>query len=358
MSSQVTAFSPDYAEAHRTRALQELAPRSLFSKGREALAVTTDVLSLGRNSTIAASILAGAEFAAKAATAISGMVMAGGFLAFVGGGGIVKVAAGGVQNAYNHGDWEGGFSQMTFGAVGASYSVAGAGMIAAQSATFANAAAVATVSTSILLGSALALYVGVGVYAGHGIVVNHLFQHELNKIGEGHHSQPQQLEAVLQWMLQEVGNAGSEKELQKKWDRFSFRTSEACCRYVREKVNSKLLERVKQGDETAIQEAEFIIREVKRENKKQLVKHWTLMVIAAIGIAAVVCAMLVATGPFSPILMAVAAVIWFLVDSSKIHEKFATACCGKSEIPAPIIQELQPSPQKKSHLSPRWNVEE
>jgi len=333
MAPQVSNSVSFFDVAHQERVLQELAPRSFFSKASEGLSVAIDALSLGRNGTIAGTILKGTEAVAKAATAVGGMVVAGGVMAFASGGTILKSSASEIGTAYEHGNWEGGFLGVNRAVIGGTYSAAGAGMVVAQGGAFASAAGVAAVGVSLFAGGGLGLYGAVSVYAGYGLTVNHLFRHELNQ-HLADPSDPEQLANALEWVRSQV-RVGSFRDLQKKWDRFANRTSEACCRYVRETVDLELIEKVRQGDARAIEKAQFILKEVKRENGKQLAKNWLLLTIGLIGIAAVILGILFASGPFSPLLLALAAALWFFIDSSKLHQKFCNFCCGTSRIPPP-----------------------
>jgi len=325
------AISP-FHEAARLRSEQEKAPRSLYSKGTEGLSVGIDCLSLTRNGLSAGGVIAGAETAAKVAPAVGGMVVAGGALAFLGGAALMKNGCAGAMRAYELGNWEGGVSSGMLAAAGASYSVAGGGMIAAQSGVYASSAAVAATGATVLTGAAFGLYGAVAAYAGYGLGINATFRRNLNRRLEGVAAEEVRLAAALEWLQSEVRKGQTPKELEKCWDQFASRTSAACCRFVREHVTPELIDQVKSGDAKAKLHANWIIQEVKRENNKQMAKHCLLLAIAAIGIAAMICGLVFATGPFAPLLMAVGAALWLLFDSAALQKKFGDAVCGKSEI--------------------------
>jgi hypothetical protein len=111
-----------------------------------------------------------------------------------------------------------------------------------------------------------------------------------------------------------------ERALQKKWDQFDRRASGVSCQLIRERVIPEMLAKLKAGDAQALEEARFLVNEVSKANFKKLVKNVLLVIIAIIGILAFVGA-LVFSGPFAPILFAIAAGLWILVDSKWAHEK-------------------------------------
>src|SRR5690242_20508281 len=152
-----------FHQAHLKRARQEGAPRSFYSKASETFLFFLNAGSLTRNSMSAGTIWKGAEAVARVAPALGGLVIAGGAMALIQGGEIIKAGLSGVRTAYDRGNWEGGFFQSTTAAVGASYTVAGAGMITAQSAALASAATAAAAGTIMFTGGAFGLYGALGI---------------------------------------------------------------------------------------------------------------------------------------------------------------------------------------------------
>jgi hypothetical protein len=104
---------------------------------------------------------------------------------------------------------------------------------------------------------------------------------------------------------------------------------------VREKVNLDLMRRLEANDPQALAQARFIVKEVKRANAKQLVKHSVYMAIALLGLTALICGMVLAVGPLVPLLCGIGALLWIIVDANGIHKKLGELICGKSGIPAP-----------------------
>jgi len=224
-------------------------------------------------------------------------------------------------------------------------------MVVGQAATFANAAAAAAAGAMASIIGGFAMYGAIGIAAGYGLAANHLFRQELNQILDPNGGDRQKLSDALVWLQQQVRGSDQETELHKKWDQFAFRSSEACCRFVRETITPELLERLEAGDREAIHQAESIVQEVKRANGKQLAKHYLLMAISILGIAAFICGSVFATGPFAPLLWAIGAVLWLGIDSHWVHEKWGNFWCGKSLIPAAQIPK-DPAPLPASLDTP------
>jgi hypothetical protein len=158
------------------------------------------------------------------------------------------------------------------------------------------------------------------VYGLHGLTKVTKFKSKLNQL-EGREA--------LQWLNQQIALTpqemtiapeAREKLLQKKWNQFVLRTDAACLAKVKEKLPALL----ENNDPIAANE---LIQGVKKACFKQQVKYILLLALAVIGIAASVC-VLVLSGPASPLLFAIGALLWFTVDSSKFHnylgEKFWT----------------------------------
>jgi hypothetical protein len=337
----LNAVIPSFPQAHLQRVRDELAPRSAFSKRRESLALTLDALSITRNSINSGAAFKGAEAVAKVAKVYNSLVFIGGFLTFICGGAIVKATADRCKTAYQRKNWEGAVSHVALGTVGATYALAGVGMVVAESGVFASAVQAAAIGTSLFTGASFGLYGAFALYAGYGLALTDRFTRQLNQRLHSASSDHNRLSDAFDWLYDCVAHAQNESELQKKWDQFASYTSESCCRYVREHVTPEFLKKLKEKDPAAMRQAKWMIQEIKRANSKQKAIHCLSIVIAALGIAAVALSIVVASGPFSPLLFAIGALFWLFFDSSKLQEKFTDLLYGKSEI-------------LSAHLSPRF----
>ena len=271
--SQVVESSSVFHQAHLKRVHQEIAPRSFYSKASETFLFFLNAGSLTRNSMSAGTIWKGAEAVARVAPALGGLVIAGGAMAFIRGSELAKAGLSGLRTAYDRNNWEGGVFQSTATASGAAYMVAGAGMITAQSASLVSAATAAAAGTMILTGGVFGLYGATSIYAGYALSINHLFRHNLNKLLKSPADEAEKVASAMQWIYDQVGSGKSEGELNKKWDQFASRTSEACCRYARHRITPDFIEKIKSGDAKALRHAKWIIQEVKRANGKQIAVH-------------------------------------------------------------------------------------
>ncbi len=328
-----------FRQAHRERVRSEMAPRTLLSKLSEANCVTIDVLSAVRNSaaagaTVAVNGMQASAAAAKVLSGVSALAIAGGALGVAAGLSIIKNAGLKLATTLQNGDWEGGFSHFSLGLVGVSYGTVSGSMVVSNAAALAGAAATAAAASLSITAAGFAMYGIIGIWSGYGLAINHAFRSQLEERLQGG-DDAAHLHAALSWLGSLIKGTWSKGLLQKKWDQFATRTSEAACRLVRERVTGEFLKRLEANDPAAIQEAKFIVREVKRANAKQLVKNYLLMAIALFGIAAFVCGLLLAASPLAPLLFALGAVLWIGFDSCKAHEKLGDLICGTSEIPAP-----------------------
>jgi hypothetical protein len=339
-----------FREAHRERVRREMEPRTFYSHLSEANCVAIDVLSTIRNTAAAGTLASGkSAAAAKVLSGVSGLAIAGGALGVAAGLNIMKSAGVKFANSLKNEDWEGVCDNFTFGLVGAAYGTVSGSMVVSNAAALAGAAATAAAASMSITAAGFAMYGLLGIWSGYGLAINHTFRSQLKDRLKG----GQDLHATLSWLGSLVRGTWSKGALEKKWDQFASRTSEAACRLVREKVTGEFLKRLEAGDPEAIAEAKFIVKEVERENAKQLVKNYLLMTIALFGIAAFICGILLAASPAAPLLFALGAVLWLGFDSSKAHEKLGDLFFGKSEIPAPNIAPLVRSERwtKRSPIS-------
>ena len=315
--------------------MEEIQPASRLGKAAEATGIAIDVLSVSRNSlNVACAVETGGNLAQIGGTVAAGLGIVGGGLGILIGGSMIYKEVANLRKDYQTRNYEGAFCHSLWGVAGAAYGVVSGGLVIANAATLAHAANVAAIGGHIFMPAGFVMYGVIAIRSGYGLAVDGLFRHDLNQAMKEGKSEAQSLQAGLTFLYDQVHGGKTEAELKKKWDRFAFRTSEAVCRYVREKVTPELIQKVDKGDPSAIKEAKFIIQEVKKENAKQMVKHIVCAVIAILGIISLVCAILFG-GPIVPALFAIGAVLWLLVDSSYIHKKLGDLFCGKSLTPPP-----------------------
>ena len=95
--------------------------------------------------------------------------------------------------------------------------------------------------------------------------------------------------------------------------------------------------------------------EVKLANGKQLLKYTIYAGLTLLGVAAFICSMIF-TGPTVPILFAIGAALWLVIDASKIHKKVGDLLIGKSDIPSPEIEPTKASEQLETELFSISNI--
>lgn len=325
-----------FRSAHRDRVQMEMAPRTFFSKAMEGNGVAIDGLSLGRNSANGFAAIAGT--AEKVAGAVGGLAIAGGAMGTLSGLNGMRNAGVRLAKDYQTGNWEGGAVNSLSMASSGGYATLSSSMVVTNAATFAGAAGTAAAAGSVITVAGIAMYGLLGIAAGYGIGANVSFRRDLNRIAG---QDGEQLADAMGWLAAQVRGDTIQSKLEKKWDRFAFRSSEAACRLVRDHATPEFFRRLEMKDPEAIKTAQSILREVQRENSKQILKHSIMMAIAILGIAAFI-AGLVFSGPFAPLLFAFGAILWILVDSSQVHVALGDKLFGKSEIPAPTLPKLSP----------------
>jgi hypothetical protein len=367
-------FEKVFQQAHRDRVLIEMAPTTLYAKAIDGLNVTIDGLSLLRNTTNAGAMLKDAGSAmlldsgeifvdpcavCKVASFIGGMAIAGGSLMIANGlnsvrNGIIKLS-----KDYQNGNWEGAIDHASLGLLsGTSCTTLGSAMVITHAAKFAGALGTAAVSGLVATTAGFVLNGFFAFWAGYGLSIDYAFRSELTKHLQDGPDAPRLLSAML-WLSSQVRGGSTKAQLEKKWDQFVFRTSEACCPLVREKITPELLKGLEANDPAALKEANFILQEVTRASAKKVLRHTMFMAVALIGIIAFLCGILFATGPFAPLLFATGAILWFLLDSSKAFDTLGNRIFGKSEIPAatvskdpePIVPLIESQPVSRVKLT-------
>ncbi len=205
-----------------------------------------------------------------------------------------------------------------------------------------NASILAGITTAFL-GLGFAMYGALTIGGAHGLIKSRTFGNALNE-----QKVKGELE-TLKWLnsqisldpaeIEEIEKTAKDPEkeitqrLLKKWSVFELRTNSECAKMVREKVPALL-------EKFDLEEAQKLIEEVEKANYMQQVKQALFVIISLFGLAAFV-AMMVVSGPVSPILFALGALIWLTLDSSKLHNYVGEKCwswhLGKKE-PKPPCQ--------------------
>ena len=345
-----------FLEADQERRAESLraAPKSLaervLKKLPEKIAICNDSLSFVRNTFSAAIsdpntpvILFGGSL--KAADAVGRMALGGSVLSMASGGFIMRDSYREGKKAHAHGDAEGGALAGANGYIGANLSFLGAATmtynVAAMTGSTGASAAAAAAGVSAITGSGFALYGAIGIVGAAGAAIAGRFRAKMNEMLERQGlSEAERLHEMLTWMRQNAtlseyeemeilakaeaegkdGEAELKRELQRKWDQFDRRAGGSCCKAIREKATPEFLEKLKKGDPVALEEARLLVNAVSKANFKLLVKNVILVVIAILGILAFI-GSLVMSGPLAPVLFAISAVLWLLVDSKRVNEK-------------------------------------
>ncbi len=321
-----------YEKCHSQRVSSETAPKSTLKKAFRSNELVLSNLSILNKVAAAVEILPPALAAASGA--IESATLSGA-LALTKGTYILAHAPAKLYKDYRQGNPESGFKHAMKGIVGAGYGAFGAATAVAAIAQYSGAAAVAAGASAAAGG--FALYGASGAFSGYGLWTACLFRSILNqKLQEG---DAKGLANALSWLRDQTLGL-TEAELNKKWDWFAFRTSEAACRLVRQKLVPEFLQLVSQGDPAATAEAKWIIEEVKRENSKRMARHALYAITAMIGIAAGV-AGLVFGGPLMPFLLALGVLLWIALKAGDADKMLANLLFGESKIPPPPPIELQ-----------------
>ncbi len=285
----------------------------IWAKTAETCSVTIDVISIVRNS------LASTNF--PKVRAIAGLGLVGGALGIASGGFIVRDGVKGVKTAYDHGDREGGALALGVGAMGASYSVVGAGMVTNYSAPLFHATAAAGVGAAMITFAGFIMYGVVALLGLGGLAIHGSFRSELADIlSRAKEGEREKLYKALTWIQEKTTGPEPEGKWEKKWDQFSRRTSGEVSNMVRTLVTPDLLKKIEEGDSQSIALAHAIVNEVSKESFKKLVKSALLLIIAIVGILAFVGGIVLA-GPYSSILFVIGAMLWLFVDSKWLHEQ-------------------------------------
>lgn len=364
-----------FKKTHESRCAENAVPRSCLSKGLEAGAITGDLLSAASNSlsvvkeTMSAAALAGT----KIAVTLPALGIVRGALAAGLGACLVKNGGERAVQSYSLGDHEGVVLGTSDVVTGASLAGLGVGMLAMDGATLAplvispivhalpiapqlvapvtSAAVFPLKAASLAIAPAMNIFAFImygilAVYGTYGIVINLRFRNQFKKLAKGDN---EQLCSDLIRLKNQVRGADSDKELKKMWNKFSRRTSAECCEMVRETLTPDFLARLEAAlspketgktqtaeDAEVIRKATELVAKVKIANGRQLVKHSLFILIAVLGILAVI-ASIQFTGPLAAALFVAGALLWLVVDSTVIQRVAAKTFypdlgCSKKDV--------------------------
>jgi hypothetical protein len=113
------------------------------------------------------------------------------------------------------------------------------------------------------------------------------------------------------------------KLLQKKWNGFELRTNPKVAAMVRHQLPGLLSN---PDHPLTAQRAVKLLESVREANYKTQVRHKALILIAIVGLASMIAAIVLSAGLAVPILAAVGALLWMTVDSSKLHNYIGEKC--------------------------------
>ncbi len=220
------------------------------------------------------------------------------------------------KHAYQVMDLEGVGHNALWGSFGAGFAGV-SGLLGAEGIMGLAHAATPTMLNTAFGGVGLGMNGFLALYGAYGLNEAQKFGAELKK------GTPND---ALQWLRKQVTLTDDEiaacksdqnemaRKLQKKWNALELRVGAECAKMLRGTDFDKKTENAE----------EFILK-VEEANFKQQVKYALFILIALVGTAAFI-AMMVSTGPASPLFFAVGAVLWLAADSSKLHSYLGEKC--------------------------------
>lgn len=312
MGNIVSVSTPFFAQSvdERSKFNQAL---PLFPVLREGLAQVIDSQSLMRNSLWSAAVVT--TLPSRAMTAISLGTVVGGAAGIPLGALIAREGVKKVCRAVQLGDQEGALHKSLWAATGVTYvglssvlTVDGAYMLLGKTSP--------SLINPLFAYGGVALYGAILAYGAYGYAKADQFEKRLceaYKEGKGldwlknefflTESERQAVEALPE---SERGTA-EQKALQRKWNRLELR--------IGSQTVSKLLQSLKSGE--PLDEKAFVYAALKGAFKEK-VKNFLFVFISILGVLS--CVFVVkAFGMASPLLFAIGALLWFTLDSSRLH---------------------------------------
>ena len=330
-----------FRRAHYERTLEIIAPRKWIVFLGEVFALLGDAGSGLGNGLSALAQLSGRVSHAAAAPGTSTIVIsvARGIFGCVSAANMLLKCAYGLYTAYQRSNGQAAVKCALDTVVGAAFGVLYASMFLENFKYVMMYLPHATLATITTVGLYV-LYPALAVSSGYGWIINIMFRDQLDQLVEDD-TKLDQLCAGLQWINEQIDATGASKEadLKRKWDRFAFCSSEACCYYARKHVPG-VLQRLRKGTASAadIKMAQKIIQEVKLANDKQQMCYAILMTIAVLGVVAVA----TLPTPAGLIFFAIASFcLWPMIDSSDIQRWVGNRVCGSSRIAMPTAEHIQ-----------------
>lgn len=342
-TDRMVGLQPSILRTSVIRSLEGPVSSPPFQEGN---ACAIDTGSFTRNFISAAAELpfVPADAAAKMASGVAGMSIAGGAMAFVQGGLIARKSYKTAKLAYEHGDAEGMGQAALMGASGLSYSTVGAGMVINGAATLAGKTALAAAGGTAIIVAGIAMNGLLAVYAAYGWKATRQFRMELKEILDKTRepNESERMREALAWIhgqvslsdweIMEIRQTAEdpEKEIlkrqQKKWDQFERRVGVEACTAVRRQLPrfEALQEGLAAGDAEALAQSKEIVLEVEKGNYKERVKYKLFFLVAVIGLIGF--ALAIAFPPLAPVAFLIGALVWLTIDSSKIHGYVAEKC--------------------------------
>jgi hypothetical protein len=156
-------------------------------------------------------------------------------------------------------------------------------------------------------GLGLAMYGSIAVSSTIGLVACQRFSDKLNGFFKS--GKMKGIDQAFEHIYNYITDKGKENS-------FKFRTSESCFEDLTKIVEGRSIEKF------SLEEKITVINKVVEANYKKKVMHVLLILVSLLGIATFIASMLLA-GPVSPILFAVGAALWLVIDSSTIQSAVA-----------------------------------
>lgn len=336
-----------FTDEHWKRKRSE-AENVFFPAERESASLIVDSNSLVRNSINTAKSLSSVSSAVN--SFVCGSAFIGGALGVPIGLSIVRDGYLKGKSAYQYGDSEGAFYSGALALCGAGY--AGVSSLLATEGVMGLArTSVPVAFTPAIGGLGIAMSGAILGYSAYGLKETVQFKKGLERAKEGGGER-----AAIEFINRQVclthgeilGKSDQEiaKSLQKKWNGLERRVGADCAKMIRETAPDLM----KNFD---LEKAKSLITQVEKANFKERVKHVMLLVVGFIS-ALAFAGLLLTTGPFTPLLFAVGALLWIGIDSISLHEWIGEKCWGwhcKREkespdcpIPSPSLKEISSTP--------------
>jgi hypothetical protein len=322
-----------FQETDKARCQEEVPkPRTRLAKIAEKVSLTSDMNSLMRNSLAVAdkgahlNALTGLGKATSKVISVAHVISfssaAGGLMNMFTG---LMIARGGkkqLERAWKVGDTEGKVLGATNVAMGTSLVGLGGGtatldLVALSHAVTSASKAVVHFVAPIIVPAAFVFYGFLWLTCFYELAQNYRFHRKLD-------ADKKLLQTIRGFQVQL--SSDESKGFQKKWDLFARRTSVQACQLGRKTLTPQFLRKLEQAiakqangsatidDEVLIREAKSLVAKVKAANNRQMFKQAFVLFIAVLGILALVGSLVMSGGIAAPVLFAISALLWVVVD--------------------------------------------